>query len=375
MSRVLRPQHQDRQCATDTDRLALTDGPGNNCGDWSSRMSDDTYEMFWDCKYCRTPKLLGLTHRHCPVCGAPQNAAERYFPSDAEKVRVADHRYVGRDVVCQHCGTYNSRSSKHCRDCGGPTEEGADAPVRRDRSESAARPAGQALAAASPARGAVGSRRRSPRVLLFGLIGLVIVAALGALVFAFWKKEQNFEVAGHAWERRIEIERFGPVRHSAWCDQLPSGAREVSRQREVRTREQVPDGETCTTRKVDQGDGTFREVKDCKPRYKTREIKDYRCDYEVNRWATARFVEAKGQGTTPAPTWPQLPSLRTCGHVGCERVGAKRETYRLLLAGPDGDASCEVDQSRWLKVTKGAQFRAKVRLIGGSVDCASASYP
>ena len=32
-----------------------------------------TYEMMWDCPYCGTKHLLGLTHRHCPNCGAARS--------------------------------------------------------------------------------------------------------------------------------------------------------------------------------------------------------------------------------------------------------------------------------------------------------------
>ena len=49
-------------------------------------MADEkSYEMFWDCEYCGSSKLLGITHRHCPNCGAPQDPEKRYFPPDEEK--------------------------------------------------------------------------------------------------------------------------------------------------------------------------------------------------------------------------------------------------------------------------------------------------
>ena len=58
------------------------------------------YEMLWNCGACGSEKLLGVTHRHCPNCGAAQEASRRYFPSDEEKVAVADHRYTGVDHQC-----------------------------------------------------------------------------------------------------------------------------------------------------------------------------------------------------------------------------------------------------------------------------------
>ncbi len=44
-------------------------------------VSEKTYEMLWDCKYCGQRKNLGLSHRHCPNCGAPQDPAARYYPT------------------------------------------------------------------------------------------------------------------------------------------------------------------------------------------------------------------------------------------------------------------------------------------------------
>jgi hypothetical protein len=326
---------------------------------------DDTYEMFWDCKFCRTRKLLGLSHRHCPVCGAPQNASERYFPDDAEKVRVADHVYIGRDLVCRHCGTFNSRNSRHCRDCGAPTNESSEAQLVADLPPAPdVSPRAQALRQVQP-RG-----RKGRTAWLVWLAVSVIVAGIAA--FFLWKREASFEVTGHLWERRIEIERFGPVRDSAWCDQLPAAARELRRYRAVRSHEQIPDGETCTTRRVDQGDGTFREVKDCKPRYKSRPIEDNRCDYEVNRWSPTRHVESSGRALSPAPTWPAVGQLRSCALVGCERQGPKRESYKVHLRGVNGeDGDCELEQSRWSQMKVGARYKAQVRVLGGGLDCSS----
>ena len=76
------------------------------------------YEMFWDCRNCSTKKLLGKTHRHCPVCGVPQKAADRYFPKDHEKVAVHDHLYFGSDTVCSRCETQNCAAAQHCFHCG-----------------------------------------------------------------------------------------------------------------------------------------------------------------------------------------------------------------------------------------------------------------
>jgi ribosomal protein L40E len=334
-----------------------------------STVEGDTYEMLWDCAFCRTPKLLGLTHRYCPVCGAPQNAAERYFPSDEDKVAVANHQYFGRDRVCEHCNTFNSRNSQHCRDCGAPLESSKDAP---ERSESNAQ---GLLTRSNDQTPQTFSKNASPRR---SRVAQVVWLVLGSLVvtigvFFFWKRDATFEVAGHNWERTVDIERFGPVRESAWCDQLPAAARELGRHREVRSHEQVRDGETCSWRKVDQGDGTFREVKQCEPRYTSREIYDTKCDYEVNKWSKIRSAERTGQSLVSVPEWPTMNLAAACGNrVGCERQGAKHETYQLTLKAPSGSIeTCDLTQEQWSQAALGQHYVAKVRVIGGGVDCAT----
>lgn len=326
----------------------------------------DRYEMLWDCKFCRTPKLLGLTHRHCPVCGAPQNADGRYFPDDNEKRRVADHKYYGRDRVCEHCHTFNSRNNQHCRDCGAPLDSAKDAPVKSDAGEA------KGLldhAAQTKPRKVLETRTGSRWALWVALIVGALIVGLG--VFFFWKRDTTFEVVGHEWVRTIDIERFGPVRETAWCDQLPGSARELGRHREVRSHEQVRDGETCSVRRVDQGDGTFREVKHCEPRYTSRPVYDQRCDYEVNKWAKVRSAEQKGQSLASSPEWPKV-NISSCNRVGCERQGAKRERYEVRLKTAEGSMeTCNLPQPRWAQTELGRSYIAQTRVLGGGVDCDS----
>jgi hypothetical protein len=88
-------------------------------------MNELVYEMVWDCRYCGAKKLLGLTHRHCPNCGAQQDPNARYFPADHEKVAVQNHEFVGADVQCRYCGGASSKRAHNCGQCGAPLVEGA----------------------------------------------------------------------------------------------------------------------------------------------------------------------------------------------------------------------------------------------------------
>ncbi len=48
---------------------------------------------------------------------------------------------------------------------------------------------------------------------LFAIIAFFVVAIV-------WTKPAGLEVTGHEWKREIDVERFGPVQETAWCDQV-----------------------------------------------------------------------------------------------------------------------------------------------------------
>src|SRR5688572_6267321 len=95
-------------------------------------MSEPVYEMVWDCRYCGAQKLLGLTHRHCPNCGAAQDPTARYFPADDEKVAVENHVYVGADMQCRYCDAASSTRAHNCGRCGAALGEGAPVQLHGD---------------------------------------------------------------------------------------------------------------------------------------------------------------------------------------------------------------------------------------------------
>ena len=181
-------------------------------------------------------------------------------------------------------------------------------------------------------------------------------------------------MTGHSWKREIAIERFGPVSDSAWCDQMPAGAMSVSRHRDVRSHKQVPDGEDCHTRKVDNGNGTFSEHRECTPKTREEPVYDERCTFSVDRWAKERTVTATGASMTDAPRWPSTNITRTGSCVGCEREGARSETYTVTLVDEKGGTdSCDVDPQKWTTLGDGTTWKGAVRLVGG-LDCSSLTH-
>lgn len=340
-------------------------------------MSEARYEMLWDCPRCDTPKLLGLTHRYCPNCGAPQDPARRYYPKDDEKVAVGDHPYVGRDRQCPACEAPNAAKATHCTTCGRDLGDAGEVKTR------AAQLAGESGFAADSAKAAKEELRRKPPEeppppkaktgLIFGSIGCMVVAALGAVavvavaLLLFWTKPAGVTVKGHAWARSIEVESFQTVSGSAWKDEIPAGARVGACSKEQRGSKDVADGQECHTRRVDKGDGSFTEEQECKPKTKSEAVMAEKCKYEVEKWATTRKLESKGSGLTPA--WPSA-TLKTGTCLGCEREGKRSERYSLELSKDGGgSAECELPQAKWAAIADGSKWEASASVLTGSIDC------
>jgi hypothetical protein len=312
--------------------------------------------MLWDCKYCGQTKLLGLTHRFCAKCGAPQDASKRYFPPDDEKVAVQDHPFVGADLQCPACHAWNGRAAAHCTNCGGPLAQGASAPL-------VAAPGGATFAAPAP------PPKKSTSPIPFVVLGVLVLVVGLVATLLLWKKGGAFEVAARTWERTIDVERFGPVHRSAWCDEMPAGTRSVSHHMEQRSSRKIPDGQTCTKKKKDNGDGTYKEITECAPKYKDEPVMGDKCDFDVDEWKTARSVSASG-GAKDEPKWPALD----LHPVPREREGARREKYTVTLrdVAAGKTHTCNFDQpARWSGLKDGARYEGKMGALTGMLDCDS----
>lgn len=343
--------------------------------------SEKVYEMLWDCKYCGTKKLLGKTHRFCPNCGAAQDDEARYFPSDDEKVAVEDHVYHGADVICGNCDTLNSAKAEFCQQCGSPLSNAAKAQLVSDDQVIAA---GQSFAAAGSSNVAqkrfeqkldaagITGEKKSSNLLKYGIIGVIALVAIAIFAALFWKQETSAYVAGHAWEREIRIEQFSPRSESAWCDAMPADAYSITQRREQRGTRQIPDGEECTTRRVDNGDGTFSERQECRTRYRSEPVYDQRCYFTVDRWGYERSVTAEGSSLAESPYWPDSNLSRTGNCIGCEREDNNRlEEYRVVLREGDKEYTCNLSQEEWANMPIESVWKFQIGVISGQPDCDS----
>ena len=324
------------------------------------------YEMLWDCPQCNTKGLLGDSHRHCPTCGASQDSTKRYFPEPGQEVEARNHQFVGADWSCSYCGSPNSEAAAHCTNCGAGKDGTKPVATVVD------------AAAAPVATAATPTAKRSDwwRWAL-ALVALAVVA-LGILFTS--KHDTTATVAGRTWQREIQIEQFGPMSDSAWCDSVPGDAFAVSQSREQRSTRRIEDGQTCHDTRIDKGDGTFVKRKECTTRYREEPIYDNRCRFQVNRWRGYRTVKA-GPQTAAAPIWPALGNLAPANTgnnlsglpgsaMGAERAGPRSESYVLQLQAGGKNWTCNVPESVWNKYEQGSAAPVQVRTVGG-VDCAS----
>lgn len=339
-------------------------------------MAEARFEMLWDCPACDTPKLLGLTHRHCPNCGAAQDPSRRYFPKDDEKVAVEGHPYQGVDRQCPACDSPNAARATFCVNCGSELDRAKAVGQRAEQSAAAgAFEADSAKAAAAEALAKkLAARAPAPPPPARSGIGLWLALAAGAAAvllcaglatFFLWKKDADFTLLAHTWSRQIAVEQLGPVTESAWRDAVPPDARDLSCAREQRSTTSVPDGEDCHDVRRDNGDGTFTQAEECTPRTREEPVYDDKCRYTVDRWTVLRTETASGTGVVPAPSWPAVqlggPTLRE---------GTRSETYTLSLRDGEGtETTCEVPEARWASMADGSTWRGKIGVLSGAVDC------
>jgi hypothetical protein len=336
------------------------------------------YEMVWDCQFCGAKGLPAKTHQHCPTCGAPQETASRRFPSDAEKKAVANYQYKGASLICPACNTVNDGDAKFCRQCGAPLDSAARAQTVATQEQTA----GVAFAAdaernvqqeeldADLKQSAPPARKGGPPWLLIAIVGIVAVVVIGIVVALTWRRDVQAQVTELNWERVVFVEQYRSVSDGTWCDSMPFDAYSISRSQRQRSTNRIPDGETCTTRRVDQGDGTFREEEVCTTTYREEPVYDAYCSYLINRWVRSREVTASGVLGQQEPAWPNASFSGGSG-LGAEREAGRNADYRVILTADGKTYTCAADETLWRRIEVGASFSLPVGVLTGSPDCSA----
>ncbi|TMQ18490.1 MAG: hypothetical protein E6J90_20330 [Deltaproteobacteria bacterium] len=315
--------------------------------------SQGFFEMLWDCDHCDARGLYAKSQRYCANCGAPQNPDKRYFPQEGEQRRIDGHVYEGADRTCPACSSPQSARAHNCTHCGSVLDGAAEV-----------RGVAEAPTAGAP-RTAPARPRRRRRIWPFLLLGLVVI---GFLVWlrCIRTQEATVEVAAHSWKRAIAIEEFNDRHEEAWRNEVPFEASFPICSDRQRSTHQVPDGEDCHMERRDKKDGTFEQVKKCKPKTRSEPVMDSWCRFTVRRWKAVDELKETGRGLSPV--WPgNVPPGDTPATLGAKRQGKRTETNTLEFRD---HGTCDVSDATWRKYQDGQKVKVEVR-ASGDVACGS----
>lgn len=307
-------------------------------------MAKQILEGLWDCPYCKTTAIGGLT-KHCPCCGHPQDTDTKFYMGTAKKYLdedLAKQYGQGGDWVCPYCGSLNRVNFQYCSNCAAPKEEAKEDYFSKPEPAPEPEKETSFQQKQTPQQKPKGLRRFLPL--------LIPLAILIALIVAFLPKNVDCQVSAKEWSRSVDIEALRTVQESAW--DVPDGAEVYDTRTEIhhyqpvfdhyekRSRqvsERVYDGEDTHTSYSDNGDGTFTEETYTTPRYRTEYHTEYYDEpiyrnepvfapkyyYNIDRWMTDRTEDSSGGDDEPL--WPELNLAEN------EREGTRRESYRLTV--------------------------------------------
>ncbi len=345
-----------------------------------------TFEMLWDCSFCGQKKLLAITHRHCPNCGAEQDQTKRYFPAEGEKVAVTDD-FAGADKSCPNCKAPNGAKATFCMKCGAPLDDAAAVKVRSERVAGV----GQTFAAddAKKAEAELGEHAKpkvaAPVKRKRSWVWLYILLGVAGLCFLVWfmcirKKSADFVVEAQRWKKTIPIEVWDEFPHEDWQDKLPAGARTTGCHDKQFDSKKVYDHDDCVTKQVDKGNGAMEERRVCTPVYRNDPIEKPWCSYMIFEWGKSKdhpdLVATADDGKEP--DWPATgvkPATQVMGQIprGTLREGTRSETFEVDVKDPRSGqtATCSIDKAIWQKLPKGAKAHGEERARSGDIVCDS----
>ncbi|WP_420632242.1 zinc finger protein [Candidatus Leptofilum sp.] len=254
---------------------------------------------------------------HCPFCGTRNAATATQCSQCLADLTEASAREAGQvvgahqkkavpDVACTHCGSMNPGTALQCSQCGA-------ALPKPDRPKPAT-PRPQMR----PARG----RSRASRFVLFGILGLFVVACIAVMIISSRTEEIVGEVQGVSWETAVLIEALIPVESETWLDRVPNDAEILSCRQEVRRTQPNPapnSVEVCgTPYTLDTGTGLGEVVQDCE-----YQVYDDYCTFTQLAWREFDLVSLTGDDFEPR--WPD-PTL-----AQDQRLGEETEAYEVYF--------------------------------------------
>lgn len=363
----------------------------------------NTRQKLWDCSCGRTGNL-GVDHPTCPGCGAPKDPNKTYFPPEGQGV-PSTYKGTGPNWVCLYCGCGSPSTTSSCSTCGAPKGSAPEAarqdprPVAPPQIEEHIQV--KIIPQESPQeRGWYSSQiaaSETPAPSLPASVHVGILLALGGMFVLLmtclvWTEERTFELTSKEWSRVIYMERLNTIHDEDWCSRLPSDARDLQFTSRISGHHQIYDGqeirvipESCKTSKgpcketckdVDHGDSSFStechttcpETEICTPArkesvpiYHEEPVYSDYCHYTVDRWQSSRDLRVGGSSN---PSWPTVGP--TCGLVGCEREGRRREFYTVTFSRESTHLTCDLDERLWAQTQVGDRWRGEIHVMAGA---------
>jgi hypothetical protein len=335
---------------------------------------EKAYQMLWDCRFCGTPKLLGIDHRHCPNCGAKQDPDWRYFPSESDKVLIdsPNYEYAGVDKICPFCQQPNSAAANFCKECGGDLSAAKVASVKDHVVTGSATHTGQRedLVAKNFQMQQNATKKKGggvPRI----LIVIVALALLGIGGFIFLSRstfDAKVMVSDIQWERVIQVEQYRTFSGTDWRNEVPGGAYSLSCRPEQRAYTRTIQ-EQCGTVKQDRGDGSFVE----KPKYCDKKVTDYKtedkCSYKVDKWVDTDLLKTTGGPNDPL-AWPNFTPSTTSTVLGAERERYREQNLLVIFTDTDKSANGKQytyeteDENKWRQFKVEQVYSVKINRLG-----------
>ena len=341
-------------------------------------MANKILEGLWDCPYCGTKGIGGLT-KHCPNCGHPQDEGTKFYLGEQKSYldeNKAGSYGKGADWTCSFCGSLNRYDAVQCKNCGASKEDSSGS-YFDNQSRQAEK---QAPAEEKPAGAGISFKK-----FLLVLAGILAVLAAVIGIINMPRKYASV-ISAKEWSREIQTEAYVTVHEKDW--EVPEGGRVTSEAQEIHHYDQVLDHyETVAVEKTrevldgydtytdyeDNGDGTFSETTRSEPRYTTewyteyeqrpvyRDVAVYQTMYyyDIERWVYNRSVTTSGSDDEPYWGTVELQSN--------ERQGETIEVYTLYINAEKGNRSWQVSVSQPVWETYKAGDSVKVTVKSGNV--------
>lgn len=288
---------------------------------------------YWDCPHCEHQRIEG-PKRQCPSCGRPRDDEVSFYTDDdapeIDDPALLQRAEAGADWHCPFCDTDNPADSSVCASCGG-----SDPNAKQRQERLILEPSTQ------PTPAAVAPRKRKGRwPLLLLLLGVAV-----ALWFLFFRSSpQRVEVSQATWRKSLQVEQLKTEVHSSWLDEMPSGARELSRSTKTRTKKIQQGTKSVKVGKKDLGNGMFKDVYKKVPNYVEKAVDAIYVRYEIDRWVQGLSLkEQRSDGSEPPwPSFQPSPTSRVATRTSELLLTLKGESAKTYLysikipSGPQG---------------------------------------